>query len=500
MNENKYDFPFDKLPTFGAFPLPIYQHAVNEIVKANKVPPKLAYYGAVAAAGALAQLHVDVQMPVGGIVSAGVYVLLQGASGERKTKVDECLFGELRKPNKAQRNRYVMECETYKVHEGIWERKNKVLMDALGRACAAGRETDAIELEITKNAMVRPVAPTDTKLVFGDVTIEALKNKLSQSSNAVLLSSDGKKILKNLLLQNDADMNQIWSSEHIDVERVTRQGYTSDEPRLTFSVMIQTDALSRIMLDKGKEGKESGFFARVLFIDVGSTMGERVIDVIESPAPDLEAYNQRAAALYAEYVEAVDTGRYTRRLLKFSAEAARVWIAYFNYVESNIKAGRRYEKAGDHASKLANNVARVAADLHVLEGFEGEIGMDCLLCAIALCDEASRDYMKHLAPKNEDEIEAIELKDWLVKKYVSKGICWVELNKLLQFGPHRMRSAKTIHRCLEVLERDEYLVVWPPGSGGRNKASIELRMAKNGEAWSRAVTLWDLVYKTGSSR
>ncbi|MBK6416067.1 hypothetical protein [Thermomonas sp.] len=64
----------------------------------------------------------------------------------------------------------------------------------------------------------------------------------------------------------------------------------------------------------------------------------------------------------------------------------------------------------------------MAAGLHVLEGFESEVGLDCLLCAIALCDEASRDYLNHIAPKDEDEIEAVALKVWLVQKYVSKKV------------------------------------------------------------------------------
>lgn len=492
MKENNCEFPFDKLPRLGAFPLPIYQGAVNEVIRANKVPPKLAHYCAVAAAGALAQMHVDVQKPAGGIVPAGVYVLLQGKSGERKTKVDECFFEELRKPNKAHRQRYLDEAEAYKVRVRIWKRKEKVLMDALDKAYVDGRDTGAIESTIFDHGKSKPEEPRETKLVFNDVTIAALKNKLEESPNATLLSSDGKKVLKDLLLQNDADVNQIWSGEEIDVLRVEARSYILDGVRFTFSVMIQNDSLARIMLDKGKEGKESGFFARVIFSDVGSTIGERLIDVIEAPIPDLKGYNQRVATLLTEYGEAVAAGSYRRRVLKFSTEASRAWIAYFNYVESNIKAGGRYEKAGDHASKLADNVARIAAGLHVLEGFEGDIDMDCLLCAIALCDEASRDYMEHLAPKDEDEIEAVAFKDWLVQKYVSKRMIWIEVNRLLQFAPNRMRSARSIHRYLEILERDEYLVVWPPGSGGRKKAQVQLRMTGGGEAWSKAQPLYGL--------
>ncbi|MBL8256432.1 MAG: DUF3987 domain-containing protein [Pseudoxanthomonas mexicana] len=485
-------FPFDKLPRLGAFPLPIYQWAVNEVIRAHKVPSKLAHYSAVAAACALAQMHVDVHKPAGGIVPTSVYILLQGKSGERKTKVDECFFGELRKPSKIHRKQYLDEIDAHKVRLRIWKRKERVLMDALGRAYDDGKDTSALELEIIKHGMSKPDEPKEMKLIFSDTTIAALKNKLAESPNGTLLSSDGKKVLNDLILQNDADVNQLWSGEGIDIQRVEARSYMLDGVRFTFCVMVQNDSLSRIMLDKGEKAKESGFFARIIFSDVGSTIGERLIDIIETAIPDLEEYNKRITTLLTEYVEATAAGSYRRRTLKFGAESSRAWIAYFNYVESNIRAGGRYEKTGDHASKLADNVARIAAGLHVLEGFEGEIGLDCLLCAIVLCDEASKDYLEHLASKDEDEIEAVAFKDWLVQKYVSKRTSWIEVNRLLQFAPNRMRSAKRIHRYLEILERDEYLVVWPPGSGGRKMAQVEFRMSRGGVAWSKAPSLQEL--------
>ena len=240
------------------------------------------------------------------------------------------------------------------------------------------------------------------------------------------------------------------------------------------------------MANKGKDGLESGFFGRVIFVDVGSTRGDRMIDILDTSIPNLTAYNQRARALVAEYVEALISGCWERKVLSFTPEAVHAWIGYYNYVESNNKVGGRYEKAGDHAAKLPDNVARVAADLHILEGFDGDIGVDCLMCAIALCNEASKDYMEHLAPKDEDELEAVRLKDWLVQKYVSKRMTWIDTKTLLNFAPNRMRVAEKIHRYLDILERDEYLVSWPPGSGGRTKGQVELRMTKSGEARSKA--------------
>ncbi|MBK6416069.1 hypothetical protein [Thermomonas sp.] len=92
---SEYDFPFEKLPPLGFFPLPIFQGAVNEVVRAHKVPQGLGTTVPSPAACALAQMHVDVRGRRGK-VPASLYVLLQGKSGQRKTKVDERFFDALR--------------------------------------------------------------------------------------------------------------------------------------------------------------------------------------------------------------------------------------------------------------------------------------------------------------------------------------------------------------------------------------------------------------------
>ncbi len=272
---SEYDFPFEKLPPLGFFPLPIFQGAVNEVVRAHKVPPKLAHYCAVAAACALAQMHVDVQRPAGGKVPASLYVLLQGKSGQRKTKVDECFFDALRNPTKINRKQYEEDVEAYRVRVKIWKRKEKVLMDSLGKAYESGSNTDAIEIEIVEHGKSKPEEPKEIKLVFNDVTIASLKNKLEQSPNATLLASDGKKVLKDLLLQNDAEMNQLWSGEPIDVSRktTTSAGSYGQEQILRHDSRC---SLSRIMLDKAPAGDlERAWLFRWRHVqDVGPTIGE----------------------------------------------------------------------------------------------------------------------------------------------------------------------------------------------------------------------------------
>ena len=167
--------------------------------------------------------------------------------------------------------------------------------------------------------------------------------------------------------------------------------------------MIQTEALARIMRGKGAEAMESGLFARFIFSHDRSTQGERIIDITEDRTPAIDAFNARAAEFLVQVEAAVLNDGFKRSTLKFSKEAALAWTLYFNEVETNIKAGGRYENAGDHASKLADNVARVASVLHAFEGYAGDIGMAATLSAITICHEASKDYQEHVLPKDQKE-------------------------------------------------------------------------------------------------
>lgn len=474
MTQTFREFQFDKLPKLHQLPLPTLQYAVDQVVTVHKVPRKLALYTAVFAACALAQLTFDVEKPAGGVVPVGVYGLLQGKSGLRKTKVDECFFGPFRSQIKRERQRLAAQRDRDETEMKIWVRKEKALLRQLDKAFGQGADTTAIELKIAGHESRKPKSRYE-QLIFNDATIAALKNGLWQSKNAILLASDGKKMLRDLLLPHDADFNQLWSNEEVAVNRVTAQNYVLEDARLTFSVMIQDESLTRLMKDKGGQAQESGFFARVIFSDVGGTIGERLIEAIDTSQTDLAAYQARFETVLSEYMSAKLAGVYQRAILKLSPEAQRAWIAYYNYVESHTKIGGRFAKVIDHASKLADNVARLAAGLHVLEGRSGDIDLDCLLSAIALCDEASTDYVKQFGPKDLEQIEADAFKMWLVEKFTKKNEDFVGVTWLLQHGPNRMRNAKLIHRYLEILEEQGYLRVCAPRHKGE-KTFVQLNM------------------------
>ncbi len=63
-----------------------------------------------------------------------------------------------------------------------------------------------------------------------------------------------------------------------------------------------------------------------------------------------------------------------------------------------------YHQAKDHASKLAENVGRVAALLHFFEGYDGDISLSTFNAAQRICDNCSKCFVQTFnAPLQEEE-------------------------------------------------------------------------------------------------
>ncbi|OAX67005.1 hypothetical protein A6R71_16655 [Xanthomonas translucens pv. arrhenatheri] len=454
-----YAFPFHELPRAGQFRLPIYQAAVLESNEANQSPEKMAYYIAATACCAAAQGLFDVDRPTVGPVGLSMYTLICAKSGERKTRLDSEFFDAFIQMGDelaaAEVERAVQDRRALRA----WTRKDRALNAKYAAQVKNGEDTAQTDQQISLHEMSEPVEREAMKLVFKDANVQSIKKGLAALPAVAWLSSDSWKLLNEAILPSDVDFCQIWSGERLDVARVTTGNFVVADPRLTKSLMLQPDKLVTLMRGRGKESIGSGYMARLLFSHVGSTQGKRKARMAPVSRTARNRFTDNLKELLREYIDSAQGPKVPRKILKLSPEGAHVWLLYLDHVEHQINPGGRYHGATDHASKLADMAARLAAAFHVTERFEGDIGVDCVLAAIALCDEASEDYMEHIVPKSQDELDAMRLYDWMrsrivlpprqtrIKRYVDLR----EITTLMKFCPYEFRGAK-IHRLLGILE------------------------------------------------
>jgi hypothetical protein len=137
-----------------------------------------------------------------------------------------------------------------------------------------------------------------------------------------------------------------------------------------------------------------------------------------------------------------------REAIGFSPAAGKLWMEIYNEIESGIPEGGRFYAAGDLASKLADNIARVAALLHIFAGGGGDITLHALEFSIDFCLWCSDEFFRLFIPPREIDVDVSQLREWFDTKF-DVGYRKIRRNEIMQFGPRRIRNKKRLDACLD---------------------------------------------------
>ena len=139
-----------------------------------------------------------------------------------------------------------------------------------------------------------------------------------------------------------------------------------------------------------------------------------------------------------------------RAILNFSEDAALYWIDVVNEIEAQMGVYGRFEACPDHASKLAENIARVASLIHVFEGCDGDITTDAVKVATELCCFYSGEFQRVFLPPPQEVQDALLLQSWFdgLRQF---GRPSVRYNEVRQNGPVPLRDKKRLKDAIDVL-------------------------------------------------
>ena len=349
-------------------------HTINEVQANIQVPVELVLMTALAALSISCQNLIDVQLPIDNTVPTSLMLLLIADSGERKSTVEKKLFASIREFEHAQFDLYTEQLAEWEMADSVVQQKQKGLKDTIRKLASKGLDTSNEEEQLTEMALKRVSPPKKFKLLYENATSEALFSGLSNDFPAAgLVSSEGANIFKSTAFKDFGKQNAIWSGEDIVVDRVKGESYRIRDARLTVFIMVQPAILQDYLETQGRNARDSGLLARALMYQPQSTQGQRYINNTTTSWEHIHRFNERIKSLLEMNVNQV--GR-ERKAIRFSTEAAEAWVRYFNFVESHMNPMGIYQQAKDHASKLAENVGRVAALLHFFEGYDGDISLN----------------------------------------------------------------------------------------------------------------------------
>lgn len=431
--------------------VPKFRNAVYECAGTVQAPLEM---GAIAGLSAMAiaiQAGFDVRAPYGPTRPTALAALSVGPSGERKDGLTSYFnygLGQLRRLLSRQ---YKEAHREWKVKHTIWKKKRKRIESAIDKRLLADESIEFEEAQLQALQAHEPVEPVEIMLVLEDATPAALAEQMDKSGGSVAaVSPEGAAFLFGKTSENLALINTAWSGSPVVIARKKAGNIEILNPRLTCLILVQPSVIAEYMSARGAKSRGIGFWARFLICCPLSTQGYRPLDGSVQPTKYRDEFAERIFELAKESMEIGLDATRERYVVALAKAADFRWTEIANAIEVELRVGGRFEFAQDHASKLAENILRVAALLHIFEGFEGDISLDTLNVAIGICFYCSGEFLRLFAAPPQAEQDVALIRMWLAGVR-NTGLRYLQWNHVRKFGPGALREKQRMSSALEAV-------------------------------------------------
>lgn len=460
-------YPFQAvLPAPGQFhaqrlaPTLLWQSS-HELSQNCQVSMELTVLTLLAGVSMVAQGRYDLKMPYSAVKPTSINVLGVAGSGEGKSPLYDKVLHPILEAQRKQRREWRKRLDTYQGELEEWRTEEKVLTQAIYRKQTKGGTAERERQSLRELHQRRPEPPREFRLLYEDTTPEALFSGLETAIPSAALATDEAEVFfKGAMNRARSHINSLWSGGSTVITRATKDDIVLDDARLMLLLMVQPGILQQYMEAQGQQARDSGMLARFLVCAPPSVRGQRFYSLHTAPA--WEAWEQaeaRLATLTRENLILAHAPDMPREVLEFTEEGAACWVQVANEIERQMGPGGYYEACPDHGSKLAENVARVAALIHLFEGHEGGIAAETVLMAMDLCLFYSGQFQQVFMPPPQEEQDAFCLTEWFNEL---RQFNWriIRYNDVRQRAPRPLRDKKRLKAALEVLIVQQQVVVF----------------------------------------
>ena len=440
-------YPLDALPL-------AIRAAVEEVQSFVQAPVAMVATSTLTAISLAVQAHFDVKRLEKLHGPVGIYALILGDSGERKSTTDGFFTRAIRDFEAAQAEAAKPALADYKAAIEAWEAKRGGIKEKIRELAKGGRPTGEMESALRDLERDKPQRPRVPSMIYTDITQEELGYRLANEwPSASIISSEAGAVFGSHGMSKDSAMrflstlNLLWDGTCIGSSRRTVESWKVRSARLTVALMVQEPTIREFFTRSGTLARGTGFLARFLVAWPESTQGTRMIDADapDGPAswPNLAAFHQRITDILQMPVPMDDDGGLTPAMLTMTPEAKSAWVTFFNAIESELGRGGELYDVRDVASKSADNAARLAALFQMFEGAGGAIGADAFEGASRITawhlSEARRFFGELALPA--ELADAARLDSWLIEYCRRERTHTVGKSVALQYGPLRKKES-----------------------------------------------------------
>jgi Protein of unknown function (DUF3987) len=437
--------------------------------------PALAAQAVLAAASLASQRLADVRLPYGQTRPLSLFFVTIAASGDRKSTADNEALIPVRMYEKNLKKDYAAAHEAWRVSHAGWAAQHKQIEN--------DRNLDRVSREAELSALgPAPQEPVRPLLTAPEPTVEALAKHWPALPGALgLFSAEGGQMTgghgfgPDHRLKTAAALSTLWDG--CGIRRLRASDGISDLPgrRLALHLMVQPDAAAAFLAEPIL--RDQGLLSRLLIAAPESLAGARLW---KDASDGLDAPMKHYVAVILELLErpapaANEAGNeLTPRALAVSAQAKAAWVAFHDRIEAAMAPDGALDEIRDVANKAAENAARLAGVLTVVENPDAvsisseTMAAGCELAAWYVAEALRLSGVHRQSPSLRN---AIRLHEWVR----SKGKAAISLRELMQFGPSSIRGKADAEAALAKLEDHGWLVREGEGRGARWTVISEAR-------------------------
>ena len=443
---NGSPFPVDAFPQ-------IIRNAIYEVEQHTQAPQALIAASALGVISLACQNRIDVCRLNNLRGPVSLFLLTLAESGERKSTVDKLLMEPLYQLEENLFEKYTHDLTVWRNDEAIFNIEKKSLMSKLKSEIRRNKDHLATNEKLKVLLASHPKSPVRFKQIFNDATPAAIKDYLCGYWRSVgIMSDEAGTIFNGYTLNEMPFINKMWDGAMFPVERKSEPEKLIRDARMTLSLMVQPNIFKGYIKRKGDMAKGIGFFARCLICQPGSTQGNRQITSPVVSTEYLPIFHQRLMKIVNESI--ARNNENDRLCLRFTVEAEKRWIAFSNNVEYEMGILGRLSNFKDYASKMAENMARIAALLHHFNGDEGDISLLTVEAAVEISTWYVGEYVRLFSKPQEFTLaisEADELYWWINNYCIRLKASWITKNTVLQYGPNKFRNRSKANEVLNTL-------------------------------------------------
>lgn len=341
---------------------------VKQVSQHTETPPEMA---TIVALGALATANMrkfDVEIEPGFRQPLNLYLCAVMAPGNRKSAVFRRMFEPVHEHERTARQSAESEFQRTSADREIWEKQCADLKTRISKA--AGDDATEMRRELDNLLSDAPEVINKPQLVSDDVTPESVCSLLNQNHERLGIASAEPEVFDLIMGRYSKGPNLgLWlkghdGDHHTENRRNRPEPIVMNSPLLSLTIMAQPEAIQSAGGHSVMRGR--GMLDRFLFAAPPSPVGSRKCHSGNVDHVVQKAYRDRITALLNVEIPLDGFGDPEPQRLTLSSESHFLWKAEQIRIERRMADSEPLSIIAGWGSKFAAQVARIAANLHLV--------------------------------------------------------------------------------------------------------------------------------------